>query len=270
MYNLALAINGNTANYSLRVFYGGIVALFLSILLASLLHKRFHFTKKSFFTSISVIVFFSTASLLLAHIGILTGQDTKYAERYGRVAVVVCGQNIKFGQSSAFESSAGSTTNMIFADGRVVFRGYTDHVASNASVGEFFKSIGGSISSNIASIPYPASVSRLVPAGSIPESFTHTNPLGEKYLELKNGTQCDITQSKITTVVYSQSGNTGKFDKQIIQQKPEAYQMSKSPVGHEDCVVVVFGERGENPAYTCSGYPTADLIQTTAKPGATR
>lgn len=253
----ALVINSSLPRYAIRIMLGGAICVIAILVLSAPLHKRYHFTKKSFFGLVSTLILSVTIALVATHIALISqSQNGTITRRIGQLSVVACGQEIEISPNSRFSGSAGSGSYSIASDGMMQYLGYERDVAQDGTLGSFFQSAGGSISSNVVTLPY---VSATTNSAEVSQ-FSRVNPLGESYLELRSGESCSITPSMVSIYVHHYDVGTKKYETKHIIQHPEQYIISDVRENQRDCVIVVFNDPKDRSSSTCQGYPSAELL----------
>jgi hypothetical protein len=236
------------------------------LVFAASFHHRYHFTKKAFFTVITCIILATTTALVVINLQLISSsEDSSITRMEGRMSVFACGQEIDIlPSSSVFNQSSGDSRHRIYPDGRLEFLGYRTEPETDGSIGSFFKAIGGSISANAVALPYNDATAESIVNNATLARFVKTNPIGEKYLELRSGESCETTPSMVTVFIYEYSPSTHSFAQQRIIQTPEQYILTDKPFGEPDCVVVIYGQPDTKTNLTCTGYP--DISQITTDP----
>ena len=258
-------LSSSLSQYSVRVYLGGIVCILCILLVASVLHHRFKFTKRAFFGVISGIVLSVTATLLLINLQLISqSADNGLSKKTAKMSIFVCGQELSIRpESSLFASSSGDSRHKIYPNGSLEYLGYNTEPSTDGSLGSFFKAIGGSISSNVLAIPYNQQTAETSVNQAILTKFVKTNPIGENYLELRSGEPCETTPSKVNVFVYEFNPNSKLFSKQRILEYPEQYILSDRPNDEQDCLVVTFGDPLTDTELTCKGYPDISQVSNT-------
>lgn len=253
-------IAATASGYAVRILIGSILAIGLILVLATPIHNRYHYTKKTFFTLISSIVVASTIAFVLIHTYAMSGSSANAIEKkQARITMSVCGQQIPIISEAILSSSIGTARQKIFEDGHMEYLGYVTDPARDTSLGSFFQAFGGSINSSVMILPYsPALESKLTDSATLAQ-FIRTNPIGERYLELQSGSSCTIYPSMISVFVYQYSSESNEYARIRLTQ-PESYIMSDQPSETSDCIVVIFGDPAQETNLRCGDYPNADRI----------
>jgi hypothetical protein len=253
-------------NYAVRIMLGGIVAILAVLLFAAPLHKRFHYTKKTFFGMICTIVISVTAAMIFTHAALISqSSNGSLNRRTGQLAVFACGQEIAIRPHSAFSSTAGTGSYSVAPSGDMEYLGYATDTKTDATLGSFFKAIGGSISSNIATIPFGPSAKALLTNVTTLDQFSKTNNDQESYLELRSGEACTSSPSMLSIYVFTYDAETKSYVQQKIIQHPELYVLNDRKYDQRDCVVIVFGDPKEGRNLTCHGRPATTNINPAVK-----
>lgn len=245
----------DVADYSVRVLIGCFIALFVIIMVASLIHHRFHFTKKAFFTLIAAISVSTAVALFISHLALLASTENFGLERRtARIRFDVCGQQVPVYSNQALVKSLGNGRQIVMEEGRLIYLGYTVDPVQDASLGAFFRAMGAGINSSTMTLPYSTSAKNDVSDAASLAQFERTNPLGEPYLELKNGEACNLSPSMINVFVYRYS----EADQMYYQERvslPDQLVLSAQPENREDCIVVIYGDPLQTTNLTCGDYP---------------
>ena len=259
---LAQSLSDNLSQYSVRVLLGGILAIFAILVIASGIHNRYHFTKKAFYTVISAIILSATAALTLINIELIAGsEDGSITRLDGKLAVFACGQEIPIlPSSSLLNKSSGDSRHRIFPNGDLEFLGYRTSPETDGTLGSFFRSIGGSLSSNVIALPFNEATEKNIVNNVSLAKFVKTNPVGEKYLELRSGESCDTTPSMVNVFIYEYRPTVHNYSQQRVIITPEQFLLNSNPFSEPDCVVIVYGEPTSKTDLTCKGYPDANKI----------
>lgn len=262
-YFAVLALSDDLSQYSVRVLLGSILAIFGLLVFASQIHHRYHFTKKAFYGAITFVVLASTTALTVINIRLITNSDDGAITRLsGKMSVLACGTEIPILPSNTlFNQSSGDSRHRVFPNGKLEFLGYRTAPESDGTLGAFFRSIGGSISANVIALPFNESTNEEVSSSAALTRFVKTNPLGEKYLELRSGEPCDDTPSMVNVFVYEYSSTLHSFAQSRIVTTPEQYTFTDQHFSEPDCIVIVFGSPSSSTELTCRGYPDADKIE---------
>jgi len=260
--NFGQTLSTTVSEYSVRILVGAIIVSGLIIFLASTLQHRYHFTKKAFFTLISGIVIATTAAFGLIHLTAMNESESGSIERReARFVISVCEQQIPILSSDLFSSATGSARQKVFDEGRFEYLGYVTDPERDVSLGSFFQAFGGSINASVMTLPYPKGVeSRLANSATLAQ-FIKTNPIGERYLELKSGSSCDIFPSMISAYTYRYDAPKNAYEQARLTQ-PENFVISSKDRETMDCIVVIYGEPSESTNLRCGEYPDADRITT--------
>jgi hypothetical protein len=247
----------NIGRYGTRVLFGSVAALVVIVALSSVLHKRFHYTKKTLF---ALIVGVSIGALLalVAAISILASGGSKYEVKNASIIVNICGQDIERPASSFLSSAQGTSRHTFGTDGTLRFRGFTNKTTDDATLGKFFESIGGGITTN--SVAYP--VENKLFSSSLPESFVRRSPIDTNFVivSARDNDKCSIVSSKIETYVYQHRETDGKYILRRVKNNVPSYQISNVDYAKRDCVVVRFTDTPGQNVGTCHGYPGNDKI----------
>jgi hypothetical protein len=257
----ALMTTSSLPNYMVRIMLGGIAGIVAVLLFAAPLHKRYHYTKKTFFSMICVIVISVTAAMIFTQSALISkSENGAINRRTGQMALFACDQQISIRPNSLLSSTAGNGSYSVTSDGYISFLGYETEPTVDATLGSFFQAIGGSISSNVATIPLNRGSRALLTNSSSLDQFSKTNILGETYLELRSGESCSVTPSMLSIYVYSYNPQSRKYEIRKIIQHPELYVLNDRTYDKRDCIVLVFGDPRENLKSTCNGYPNTAMI----------
>lgn len=260
----AQSLSDDLSQYSVHILLGGIIAVFAVLVLASSLHRRYHFTKKGFYTVIAGIIIAVTTALTVVNVQLIANsEDQAITKLNGKMSIFVCGQEISLLASNSLAAqSLGDSRHKIFPNGDLEFLGYRTTPETDGSLGAFMRAAGGSMSSNVMTLPFNDATANTVVNSASLAKFVKTNPLGEKYLELRSGESCDDTPSMINVFVYNYSPTLNQFSNSRIIVTPEKYILSSNPYTQPDCVVIIYGEPTEKTNLTCKGYPDISQIQT--------
>jgi len=262
----ALITNSSFPQYAVRIMLGGIICVTAVLLLAAPLHKRYHFTKKTFFGTIATIIISVTFALLATHFALISqSQNGTISKRTAQLSIVACGQEIRIAPSTFFSSGAGSGSYSLRSNGMVQYLGYEQNPSEDGTLGSFFRSAGGSISSNVVTMPSSMNDNQKLTNGAVLNQFYRTNPQGETYIEMRSGESCSVTPSMITIFVYRYDPTTKKYETLRIIQNPERYSISNASLSEHDCIIVMFDDPKKNTLATCSGYPKRELISPIAR-----
>lgn len=258
------SLSSSLSQYSVRVYLGGVVCILFILLIASGLHHRFKFTKRAFFGVISGIVLSVTATLLLINLQLINrSAEGGLTKKTGKMSIFVCGQELSIRpDSSLFTGSTGDSRHKVYPNGTLEYLGYSTEPSTDGSLGSFFRATGGSISSNVLAIPYNDQTASTAVNQATLTKFVKTNPIGEKYLELRSGEPCETTPSKVSVFVYEFNPNSKLFSKQRILEFPEQYILSTRPTDEQDCLVIVYGDPMTDTELTCQGYPDISKVST--------
>lgn len=258
----ALALSEVLSQYSVRILLGGIVAVFGLLIFASHVHHRFHFTKKAFYSSIAFVVLACTSALMIINIQLITNsEDGAITRLSGNMSVFACGLEIPIQPNNSFlNQSSGDSRHKVFSNGKIEFLGYRTEPETDGTLGAFFRSIGGSVSANIVALPFGESISDDIANNVALAKFVKTNPLGEKYLELRSGESCNDTPSMVNVFVYEHSPTLQSFKQTRITTSPEKYLLTDKRFSEPDCIVIVFGNPSQQTDLTCRGYPASNKI----------
>lgn len=259
---VAGSLSDDLSQYSVRVLIGGIVAVAVVLMLASGLHHRYHFTKKSFYAALSCIILAVTATLTIINVNLIVeSEDAAIVHLEGRLSVFACGQEVSILPSNALlNQSSGDSRHRIYPNGELEFLGYKTQPETDGSIGSFFQAIGGSVSSNIVALPYNDATARSIVNDTALSKFVKQNPLGEKYLELRSGESCGTTPSMVNIFVYRYNTSNHSYVQERIIKSPEQYVLTEKAFDEPDCVVIVYGEPDTRTDLTCRGYPDSSKI----------
>ena len=262
----ALVMNSSLPHYAVRIMLGGAICVIAILVFSAPLHKRYHFTKKSFFGLISTLILSVTLALVATHVALISqSQNGTISRQIGQLSVVACGQEIEISPSSRFSSSAGSGSYSISSNGTMQYLGYERDVAQDGTLGSFFQSAGASISSNVVTLPYGSATRQKLTNDTTLGQFSRINPLGENYLELRSGESCSIAPSMVSIYVHHYDVATKKYETKHLIQHPEQYVLSDMPSDQRDCIVVVFDDPKNGASSTCKGYPESELLSPIVK-----
>jgi hypothetical protein len=252
----------NAGRYGTKVLFGSIAILALVVLLSSVLHNKYHYTKKTLYTLICGVSLGAFLALLVVLLS-LTTSSSRYEVRSASIDIGICGQQITDTSNRSFLDSAPGTSRHIFmGDGRLEFRGFTNKNTDDATLGKFFESIGGSITTN--SVAYP--VGEGMSLGNIPEGFIKQSPSYEKlvFVNARDNDKCSVIASKLAVYVYQYRTADDKYALKRVKNNIPSYQISKSSYTKRDCVIVYFGDELAQSTTekigTCNGYPGKDKI----------
>lgn len=252
----ALITGSALPHYAVRIMLGGIVAIIGILLFATPLHQRYRYTKKTFFGMISTIVITVTIALVATHIALISkSANGTITRRYGQMSIFACGQQVEIAPTSVLSATSGDGSYSFSSDGTLQYLGYQTNQDTDAALGSFYQAVGGSISSNVVTIPYDARTKHQLANHQQIDQFTKTNAAGEVYLELRSGEACSVIPDMVSIYVYRYNSGSKKYEKQRIIQHPEAYMFSSRPFATRDCVVVVYGNPKDATTLTCNGYP---------------
>jgi hypothetical protein len=260
----AQSLSDNLSQYSVRVLAGGLLALFLILALASGLHRKYHFTKKAFYTVVASIVLATTVALLMINLKLITSSEDGAINRMqGKMIIFACGQEVSVvPTSTVFSQSSGDSRHRIFPNGDIEFLGYRTSPETDGSLGSFFRAMGGSITSSVVALPYNDATAKSIVNQTALSRFVKTNPAGEKYLELRSGESCDETPSMVNIFLYEYSPSSHSYRLGRLVQTPESYIISDKQFGEPDCIVISYGQPNTTTDLTCHGYPDAQKIVT--------
>lgn len=252
----ATQLIGSLPQYMTKVMIVAFGVLFLLLAFAAPLHKRYHFTKKHFYTTITAIIFSVTVALIVGNIVLITNSSQNgLSRRYGSIYVSACGQSVEILPQNRYSASAGNGTYTINTDGTMQYLGYMQPGTYDASLGSFFNGIGGALSANVVTLPLGAKQQREIDSSLQLSQFVKSNILGESYLELRSGEACTLAPSMVNIYVYSYTASSDSYERAKLTQHPENYVLSDQTFAHRDCVVVFFGEPREAGGIDCQGYP---------------
>jgi hypothetical protein len=245
------------SEYAVRVLVGGVAATVVLLFVASTLHHRYHFTKKMFFTVLCGIIISTTVALVVINLRLIQLADNgSISRRTGYLNIVACSQTLGIvPQNGILAQSAGDATHQIYPNGELSYLGYRTNERADGTLGGFFQALGGTIASNVIALPLTPEMQEQIVTNQDLTKFVQTNPLGEKYLELKSGDSCDTSPSMLSIFLYEYSPSTHSFVQKRVLRNPEEYMLSDNDFGQPDCVVIVFGEPSERTDITCRGYP---------------
>lgn len=263
LFIVAQTLSDDLSQYSVRVLLGGIVAVLIVLVFASGIHHRYHFTKKAFYTLLSCIILATTTALLVINLKLITSSEDGAISRLdGKMSIFACGQEISvIPNSTLFSQSSGDSRHRVFPNGDIEFMGYRTAYETDGSLGAFFRAIGGSISANVVALPYNDATEQNIANNSALSKFVKTNPMGEKYLELRSGESCGETPSMTNVFIYEHNSTLHDFTQRRIVQTPEQYTLSNKPFSEPDCIVVIFGKPVDKTDLTCRGYPDPSKIR---------
>ena len=258
----ATTLTETSANYSVRILVGSVLVLFGVLFIASLVHHRYHYTKKAFFGVLGSIVVAATAGLLVVNIQLLASSENGGIERRSSyIAFNFCDQQLHILPNQILSTAAGNGRQIIYTDGRMEYFGNVTNPSGEQALGPMIRAVGGSLSSNILTFPYPKEVEDTLSNTTTLAQFIRTNPLGERYLELQSGASCDTIPSMVSVYVYRFDEEEDKFVlKRLVQ--PETYIPSSQK--NKDCIVVYFGKPSQSTLLRCGDYPA--ITEITQKP----
>ena len=257
---LAQSLSITASQYAVRVMIGSILAVFVLMWVASYAHHRYHFTKKAFYGVLATIVASTTTVLLIININLLAASSSNSIERRsGHIVFDICKQQVPIRSGQLFSDSVGNGRQKIFENNRIEYNGYVTDVPADLSLGAFIQAAGGTLSSNVLTLPYSKEVESELAGSAILAQFSRTNPMGERYLELQSGTSCDVYPSMLSVFVYRYNESTDSYTQERLSQ-PDRYVLSPQSIENGDCIVVIFGDPSEKTTLRCGDYPDADKI----------
>jgi hypothetical protein len=251
------------SEFSVRVLLGGIVSITFVLLLASAIHHRYHFTKRAFFTVLSGIIISATIALIAVNLRLMQlSVDGSLTSKNAYLQIIACEQEISIiPEGGVLSQSSGDASHQIYEDGRLQYIGYLTDERLEGSLGGFMQALGGSITANSISIPLSSAMEDAVSGSILLQKFVRTNPVGEKYLDLRSGEACESTPSMVSVFSYEYSPTTHSYTQKRILRSPEEYQFSENRFGEPACIVVIFGEPSERTTKNCNGYPdVTDIV----------
>jgi hypothetical protein len=264
----ATTLAETSANYAVRILVGSVIVLFGVLFVASIIHHRYHYTKKAFFGVLGSIIVAATAGLLVVNIQLLASSENGGIERRSSyITFNVCDQQLHVLPNQILSSAAGNGRQRIYTDGRMEYVGNVTNPSGELALGPMIRAVGGTINSNVLTFPYPKELENEVSNSTTLAQFIRTNPVGERYLELQSGASCETVPSMVSVFVYRFDDEENMFVlKKLVQ--PETYIPSSNK--NKDCIVVVFGKPTQTTLLRCGDYPSlGDITQKPELQGST-
>ena len=264
----ATTLAETSANYSVRILVGSVLVLFGVLCIASLVHNRFHYTKKAFFGALGSIIVAATAGLLVVNIQLLASSENGGIERRSAyITFNVCDQQLHVLPNQILSTASGNGRQQIYTNGRMEYFGNVTSPSEEMALGPMIRAAGGTLNSSVFTFPYPKELENDVSNSTTLAQFIRTNPLGERYLELQSGASCETIPSMVSVFVYRFDDEENKFVLKRLTQ-PETYIPSSNK--NKDCVVVMFGKPSQTTLLRCGDYPAiSDITQKPELQGST-
>lgn len=245
----------SASNYSVRIMTGAILLLLATVFLSSVLHKRYHYTKKTFYGFISGAVLATTALLVLIHTALIAASPERSMQaRSADMHVVVCDQKILFAPPF-LNSSIGTSRQRVYPDGRLVYLGYVSDPAKELTLNSFFRQLGGSINGTVMTLPAGVVDMDAIANKKTLTQFERRDPAGQAYYEIASGSSCDNYPSMINVYRYRYDEQSAMFLQERIAQ-PENLVISSMSGEKRDCIVVVYGDPRPSTNIRCGEHPT--------------
>lgn len=256
---IATITNASATQLSIRVLLSAIAATAIVLVFSSYLHRRYHFTKKGFFTLLSGIAISSMLGLLMVIAALAMATPSKsLTRREARLAISVCDQQLMIQPTLAFAESSGSSTQKMYPDGRVEFVGFAKD-AKQFTLASILEANGGSLSASHITLPYPPQLEESLSKATDLAQFVRTTPTGLRYIEMQTGSACELFPSMVRAFVYRYERSIDKFVLYQLTQ-PEMYALPESTGRQADCIVLVYGDPKASLTQRCGDYPKRSQI----------
>jgi hypothetical protein len=231
-----------------RTILGGLVALGVVVAVSALFHKRFHITKKFFYTTLTVVVVATTGLLLVLQSLLFTNQvgSRGLSRRSADIKLFVCGQYVPITQNSRNKKS-----NVWIRDNVMSFQGIiTDD--KDMTLGSMFGQFGGSITNYSLVMPLGSLSTATVSASSTLRSFAKSYSGNNSVLQIKTGDTCDLDGSELQAFVYRRNASDNKQSQYKLGNLSQYVISDQWNTDTRDCVIIDFGDPKPYTDETCS------------------
>lgn len=230
-----MGLEESIAHNSVNLLLGATVVL--AVLVGISLHEKYltEKLKKFLFFGIVLITAIPTLYMIIATVYLNTVSISNGPVHWhADIEVWACGREVELQDpQGALSNKIGTATLHEHNDKRIHLEGVVVH-PEDASLGKFFKVIGGDLSSNMIIVP--------TNNGAVPYT---------------NGSMCADGSVGQPQVFIYQTDNEGYYTQKKIEN-PAAYKISPySQVPQGDCIIVEFGPQKDKTDKLCRSYQVA-------------
>lgn len=223
------------SSYALSAVLAGSVLLIILAVVCLKIKEISPNLKKVLFSSIIGVTVLTTAFLAISTIYLnVTSSSKGPVHWHADFEIWNCGKEVNLKDPTGWSNKIGTATLHEHNDKRIHQEGVV-YNKEDASLGNFFKVIGGSITSKLLVVP--------------------TN---QGKLNLVSGQECDGQKAELQTFVYTVSGKT--YSQKKIAH-PQSYVISpQSQVPPGDCIIIEFDVPKVKTDKLCRSYKVAKQI----------